>query len=200
MSSSTSTPTDVQATLFGVDMRFIPIIAALVAFAVFTVLVSSIVVTIVHIRRLGIVLGAQQHETAIRRRRPLDPEEEYVPKPLLRTVDIDLDLEIGESWSDLSPLSAEWSEPARRGECPPPYKSDASPPKYNARKDRIEEDKYIRLTVLVALPNGRRRTKDDVIIEACVPTTRYPSESTAVEDVLELPETTFGVANENVTL
>lgn len=107
MSSGTTgatTPSNNSSSLslLGLDPRLIPIVSALIAFAIFVLLFLAVTATVLHFRQAN---GYLESPTSVARRRGIygDEEEIYKDRPLMRSVDIEIDLEVGDHsrWQDI---------------------------------------------------------------------------------------------------
>jgi len=143
----------------GFDTRLVPLVAALVLFGVGVALFICCL-NCRRVRRMQRFL--EEHPNALTL---LREAQEGGPIPPMKTVALEVDLEIGESfvdWARVMPLSAEKNQ----DETPltPPSKSmfKKSTPKEET------EDEYVRITVLVALPSASGRRNPNVVLDACL--------------------------------
>jgi len=211
MSTSATSPSNDPAGLFAVNNKLVPIISTL--FGVIVVgTIGMCILGCIHRRKLQRLANDPVHIAMRMERDRVKKEFEKGPEtPKMRTVNLEIDLEVGEpgqgtgrgrEWRTLAPLSLELSpgHPAP----PPPYQGKAKAEGAAASTpSEGEEAKYVRLVVLVALPSesGRRlhHKDDDVILEATLADAQgrpIQSVDALQQDYHGLPETTFGVYQE----
>lgn len=146
---------------------------------------------------------ALHRQRALLEARRQEEAENGEERPRMKTVNVEIDLEVGcgmekgeEGWRGVMPLTLEFHPDS----LPPPYNDSKSPV---PTQSPHEEPKYVRLTVLVALPSasGRRHRREDVVLDAMLADSQgRPLGGSGHVDVQHgLPEAAIGIYQERYT-
>lgn len=187
--NSATNPVDtndpVAGLIYGFDKRVAAIIASVLVFAL-VALCCICVRNHNRVRRMREFFLNNPHTLTLLRELREGP-----PKPTMKTVALEMDLEIGESfvdWANVMPLSAE-KDLTRNEE-----------PKHKSNSKDVKEDEYVRITLLVALPSPSGRRNPSVVLDACY----ADADGTPLhvphfrQELGGFPETAFGILERRV--